>query len=60
MCLQADVEDYLLSVGVQTVKWYQEAEKVSKPYVTRWVSVVCGVFHQLVIILSFCQRHGKW
>ena len=24
-----------MSVGVQTVKWYQEAEKISKPYITR-------------------------
>jgi len=32
--IHADVEEYLMSVGVQTVKWYQEAEKISKPYVT--------------------------
>ena len=24
-----------MSVGLQTVKWYQEAEKISKPYITR-------------------------
>ena len=29
------MEDYLMSVGLQTVKWYQEAEKISKPYITR-------------------------
>jgi len=32
--IHADVEEYLMSVGLQTVKWYQEAEKISKPYVT--------------------------
>jgi len=36
--LQADVEDYLMTVGVQTVKWYQEAEKISKPYVSSAMS----------------------
>ena len=39
---QADVEEYLMSVGVQTVKWYQEAEKISKPYVTRYIS--CNLY----------------
>jgi len=36
--IQADVEDYLVSVGIQTVKWYQEAEKISKPYITSAIS----------------------
>merc|ERR1719187_1323742 len=30
--IQSDVEDYLMSVGLKTVKLYEQAEKTSKPY----------------------------
>jgi len=30
--IQADVEDYLMAVGHKTVKMYDQAEKVAKPY----------------------------
>lgn len=31
--IQSDVEDYLMTVGLKTVKLYEQAEKVAKPYV---------------------------
>lgn len=31
--IQNDVEDYLMSVGLKTVKLYEQAEKAAKPYV---------------------------
>jgi len=31
--IQSDVEDYLMSVGLKTVKFYEQAEKFAKPYV---------------------------
>merc|ERR1719309_64846 len=30
--IQSDVEDYLMSVGLKTVKLYEQAEKTTKPY----------------------------
>merc|ERR1712129_346921 len=31
--IQSDVEDYLMSVGLKTVKLYEQAEKTAKPFV---------------------------
>jgi len=31
--IQSDVEDYLMAVGLKTVKLYEQAEKAAKPYV---------------------------
>ena len=34
--IQSDVEDYLMAVGLKTVKLYEQAEKSAKPYVERY------------------------
>ena len=31
--MQADVEDYLMIVGKNTIKMYEQAEKLSRPYI---------------------------
>lgn len=36
--IQADVEDYLLTMGQKTVKMYEQAERVARPYVERTIS----------------------
>ena len=33
--IQSDVEDYLMAVGLKTVKLYEQAEKATKPYLER-------------------------
>jgi len=36
--IQADVEDYLMFMGQKTVKMYEQAERVARPYVERTIS----------------------
>ena len=35
--IQADVEDSLMIVGKNTIKMYEQAEKISKPYLERYL-----------------------
>ena len=37
--IQSDVEDYLMSVGLKTLKLYEQAEKTAKPFVEKFVCV---------------------